>query len=418
MIADKILFDLIEKENKRQIENIELIASENFVSSDIRQSVGSILTNKYAEGYPSKRYYGGCCFVDDIENLAISRAKELFNATYANVQPHSGSQANMAAIMAIIKPGDRILGMDLAHGGHLSHGSKVSFSGIFFDSYSYGVSRESEIIDYDDVMRIAKECRPNLIIAGTSSYSREVDFKKFREIADEVSAYLLCDIAHTAGLVATGFHNSPIDVAHLITSTTHKTLRGPRGGLILAGKDFNIIVNYNNKERTLENAVNSCVFPGTQGGPLVHVIAGKAVAFKEALEDNFKDYIANVIENSKAMAEYFMSEGFRIVSGGTDNHLFLVDLGILGITGADAESMLENVNITLNKNAIPFDSRSPSVASGIRIGSAAITSRGFNRDDSVKVASFIVRALKTKSDTELRKIRQEVIEFISCFGIP
>ncbi|BCR22015.1 Serine hydroxymethyltransferase [Borrelia sp. HM] len=418
MIIDKILFDLIEKENKRQIENIELIASENFVSLDVRQSVGSILTNKYAEGYPSKRYYGGCCFVDDIENLAISRAKELFNATYANVQPHSGSQANMAAIMALIKPGDRILGMDLAHGGHLSHGSKVSFSGILFDSYSYGVSRESEIIDYEDVMRIAKECRPNLIIAGASSYSREVDFKKFREIADEVSAYLLCDIAHTAGLVATGFHNSPIDVAHLTTSTTHKTLRGPRGGLILAGKESNIIVNYNNRERTLENAVNSCVFPGTQGGPLVHVIAGKAVAFREALEDNFKDYISKVIKNSKAMAEYFISEGFRIVSGGTDNHLFLVDLGIVGITGADAESILENVNITLNKNAIPFDSRSPSVASGIRIGSAAITSRGLNRDDSIKVASLIVRALKTKSDTELRRIKQEVIEFISCFSMP
>ncbi|WP_221037757.1 serine hydroxymethyltransferase [Borrelia sp. HM] len=417
-MIDKILFDLIEKENKRQIENIELIASENFVSLDVRQSVGSILTNKYAEGYPSKRYYGGCCFVDDIENLAISRAKELFNATYANVQPHSGSQANMAAIMALIKPGDRILGMDLAHGGHLSHGSKVSFSGILFDSYSYGVSRESEIIDYEDVMRIAKECRPNLIIAGASSYSREVDFKKFREIADEVSAYLLCDIAHTAGLVATGFHNSPIDVAHLTTSTTHKTLRGPRGGLILAGKESNIIVNYNNRERTLENAVNSCVFPGTQGGPLVHVIAGKAVAFREALEDNFKDYISKVIKNSKAMAEYFISEGFRIVSGGTDNHLFLVDLGIVGITGADAESILENVNITLNKNAIPFDSRSPSVASGIRIGSAAITSRGLNRDDSIKVASLIVRALKTKSDTELRRIKQEVIEFISCFSMP
>lgn len=259
-MIDSILFDLIEREAKRERENIELIASENFVSLGVRQAVGSILTNKYAEGYPSKRYYGGCFVVDDIENLAISRAKELFGASYANVQPHSGSQANMAAIMALIKPGDKILGMELSHGGHLTHGSKVSFSGMLFDAYSYGVSRDSEIIDYDDVRRIARECRPNLIIAGASSYSREIDFKKFREIADEVSAYLLCDIAHTAGLVATGFHNSPIDVAHLTTSTTHKTLRGPRGGLILAGKESSMIVNFNNKERTLENAVNSCVF--------------------------------------------------------------------------------------------------------------------------------------------------------------
>ncbi|AAX17924.1 serine hydroxymethyltransferase [Borrelia turicatae] len=417
-MIDSILFDLIEREAKRERENIELIASENFVSLGVRQAVGSILTNKYAEGYPSKRYYGGCFVVDDIENLAISRAKELFGASYANVQPHSGSQANMAAIMALIKPGDKILGMELSHGGHLTHGSKVSFSGMLFDAYSYGVSRDSEIIDYDDVRRIARECRPNLIIAGASSYSREIDFKKFREIADEVSAYLLCDIAHTAGLVVTGFHNSPIDVAHLTTSTTHKTLRGPRGGLILAGKESSMIVNFNNKERTLENAVNSCVFPGTQGGPLMHVIAGKAVAFGEALMDEFKDYISSVIENTKAMAEYFVSEGFRIVSGGTDNHLFLVDLGILGITGADAEKVLESVNIILNKNIIPFDSKNPSVASGIRIGGAAITSRGLNRDDSIEVARFIIRALKTKSDYELKKIKCEVVEFISSFNMP
>ncbi|AHH06665.1 Serine hydroxymethyltransferase [Borrelia crocidurae DOU] len=417
-MIDNILFDLIEREAKRERENIELIASENFVSSDVRQAVGSVLTNKYAEGYPSKRYYGGCSVVDDIENLAISRAMELFGASYANVQPHSGSQANMAAIMSLIKPGDKILGMELSHGGHLTHGSKVSFSGMFFDAYSYGVSRDSEMIDYDDVRNIAKACRPNLIIAGASSYSREIDFKKFREIANEVSAYLLCDIAHTAGLVATGFHNSPIDVAHLTTSTTHKTLRGPRGGLILAGKEFNTMINYNNKERTLDSAVNSCVFPGTQGGPLMHVIAGKAVAFKEALNKEFKDYISRVIENTKAMAEYFISEGLRIVSGGTDNHLFLVDLSGLGITGSDAEKILESVNITLNKNAIPFDSKNPSVASGIRIGAPAITSRGLNRDDSIKVAHFIIRALKTKSTDELRKIKQEVIGFISSFDMP
>ncbi|WP_024654866.1 serine hydroxymethyltransferase [Borrelia hispanica] len=417
-MIDDILFDLIEREAKRERENIELIASENFVSSNVRQAVGSVLTNKYSEGYPSKRYYGGCSVVDDIENLAISRAMELFGASYANVQPHSGSQANMAAIMSLIKPGDKILGMELSHGGHLTHGSKVSFSGMFFDAYSYGVSRDSEMIDYDDVRRIAKACRPNLIIAGASSYSREIDFKKFREIANEVSAYLLCDIAHTAGLVATGFHNSPIDVAHLTTSTTHKTLRGPRGGLILSGRECNTMINYNNKERTLGSAVNSCVFPGTQGGPLMHVIAGKAVAFKEALNKEFKDYISRVIENTKAMAEYFISEGLRIVSGGTDNHLFLVDLSDLGITGADAEKILESVNITLNKNAIPFDSKNPSVASGIRIGAPAITSRGLKRDDSIKVAHFIVRALKTKSADELRKIKQEVIGFISSFDMP
>ncbi|AHH03596.1 Serine hydroxymethyltransferase [Borrelia nietonii YOR] len=417
-MIDSILFDLIEREAARERENIELIASENFVSSDVRRAVGSILTNKYAEGYPSKRYYGGCFVVDDIESLAISRARELFGANYANVQPHSGSQANMAAIMALIKPGDRILGMELSHGGHLTHGSKVSFSGMLFDAYSYGVSRESEMIDYDDVRKIAKECRPNLIIAGASSYSREIDFKKFREIADEVSAYLLCDVAHTAGLIATGFHNSPIDVAHLTTSTTHKTLRGPRGGLILAGRESSIIVNYNNKERKLEDAVNSCVFPGTQGGPLMHVIAGKAVAFREALMEDFKDYISRVINNTKAMAECFISEGFRIVSGGTDNHLFLVDLGVLGITGVDAEKVLESVNITLNKNAIPFDSKNPSVTSGIRIGAAAITSRGLNRDDSIRVAHFIIRALKTKSADELKKIKREVIEFISSFDMP
>ncbi|AHH10784.1 serine hydroxymethyltransferase [Borrelia coriaceae] len=417
-MEDKILFDLIEMETKREREHIELIASENFVSLAVRQAVGSILTNKYAEGYPSKRYYGGCFVVDDIENLAISRAIELFGASYANVQPHSGSQANMAAIMALIKPGDRILGMELSHGGHLTHGSKVSFSGMLFDAYSYGVSRESEMIDYDDVMRIAKECRPNLIIAGASSYSREIDFKKFREIADEVSAYLLCDIAHTAGLIATGFHNSPVDVAHLTTSTTHKTLRGPRGGLILGGRESSMIVNYNNKERVLQDAVNSCVFPGTQGGPLMHVIAGKAVAFGEALKENFKDYISKVIENTKAMAEYFIAEGFRIVSGGTDNHLFLVDLSVLGITGADAERILEGVNITLNKNTIPFESKSASVASGIRIGAAAITSRGLNKDNSIKVADFIIRTLKTKSADELKIIKREVVEFISSFDMP
>ncbi|UER67761.1 serine hydroxymethyltransferase [Borrelia sp. BU AG58] len=417
-MLDKDLFDLIEKEYTREKENIGLIASENFVSSNVRKAVGSILTNKYAEGYPLKRYYGGCFVVDEVENLAIARVKELFGANYANVQPHSGSQANMAAIMSLINPGDRVLGMELSHGGHLTHGSKVSFSGIFFDAYAYGVSRDTETIDYDEVRKIARECRPNLIIAGASSYSREIDFKKFRQIADEVSAYLLCDIAHTAGLVAAELHNSPINVAHITTSTTHKTLRGPRGGLILSGKESGKIVKSNKKERALESAINSCVFPGTQGGPLMHVIAGKAVAFGEALRAEFKDYISKVIENTKAMADYFSAEGFRIVSGGTDNHLFLLDLGVLGMTGAEAEKILEGVNITLNKNAIPFDSKIPSVASGIRIGGAAITSRGLNKDDSFRVASFINRALKTKSESELMGIKKEVIEFISSFNMP
>ncbi|AAC66951.1 serine hydroxymethyltransferase [Borreliella burgdorferi] len=417
-MRDDQIFNLIEKEKLREREHIELIASENFTSLEIRQAVGSILTNKYAEGYPLNRYYGGCSFIDEIETLAISRAKELFGAKYANVQPHSGSQANMAAIMALISPGDRILGMQLSHGGHLTHGSRVNFSGIFFNTYFYGVSRDSELIDYDEVLKIAKDCRPNLIIAGASSYSREIDFKKFREIADDVSAYLLCDIAHIAGLIVAGFHNSSIDVAHLTTSTTHKTLRGPRGGIILSGKDFDKLVNFNGKEKPLFNAVNSTVFPGTQGGPLVHVIAGKAIAFKEALQESFKEYIANVIKNTKVMAEYFKSEGFRIVSGGTDNHLFLVDLSSSDLTGADAEKLLESVNITLNKNAIPFDKKSPSLASGIRIGGAAITSRGLNESDSLNVAKFIVRALKAKSDIELKQIKKEVVRFIRDFDMP
>ncbi|QMU99364.1 aminotransferase class I/II-fold pyridoxal phosphate-dependent enzyme [Borrelia sp. A-FGy1] len=417
-MIDRDVFDLIEREYKRERESIKLIASENFVSSNVRKAVGSILTNKYAEGYPLKRYYGGCFVVDEIENLAISRARKLFGANYANVQPHSGSQANMAAIMALINPGDRILGMELSHGGHLTHGSRVSFSGIFFNTYSYGVSRDTETIDYDEVMDLAKKYRPNLIIAGASSYSREIDFKKFRQIADEVSAYLLCDIAHTAGLVVTGFHNSPVDVAHLTTSTTHKTLRGPRGGLIISGKEFKRMVSSNMKERSLETSIDACVFPGIQGGPLMHVIAGKAIAFGEALRDDFRNYISKVIENTKIMADYFSAEGFRIVSGGTDNHLFLVDLGVLGITGADAEKILEGVNITINKNTIPFDSRNPSITSGIRVGAAAITSRGLDKDDALKVASLIIRALKAKSEGEYRKIKREVIEFISSFSMP
>ncbi|QFI14705.1 serine hydroxymethyltransferase [Borrelia sp. CA_690] len=417
-MRDDQIFNLIEKEKLREKEHIELIASENFTSLEIRQAVGSVLTNKYAEGYPLNRYYGGCAFIDEIETLAISRAKELFGAKYVNVQPHSGSQANMAAIMALISPGDKILGMQLSHGGHLTHGSRVNFSGIFFNTYFYGVSRDSELIDYDEVLKIARDCRPNLIIAGASSYSREIDFKKFREIADDVSAYLLCDIAHIAGLIAAGFHNSSIDVAHLTTSTTHKTLRGPRGGIILSGKDFDELVNFNGKEKALFSAVNSTVFPGTQGGPLVHVIAGKAIAFREALQENFKEYIANVIKNTKVMAEYFKSEGFRIVSGGTDNHLFLVDLSSLDITGADAEKLLEGVNITLNKNAIPFDKKSPSLASGVRIGGAAITSRGLNEADSLNVAKFVVRALKAKSDIELKQIKKEVVKFIRDFDMP
>ncbi len=364
-------------EIERQNDHIELIASENFVSKAVMAAMGSPLTNKYAEGYPGKRYYGGCEFVDMAENLAIERAKELFGCTYANVQPHSGAQANMAVQFALLQPGDTMLGMNLAHGGHLTHGSPVNMSGAYYNIVPYGVNEEG-FIDYDEVLRIAKESKPKLIIAGASAYARKIDFKRFREIADEVNAYLMVDMAHIAGLVAAGLHESPIPYAHVTTTTTHKTLRGPRGGMILSSEEF-----------ATEMKLNKCVFPGIQGGPLMHVIAAKAVCFKEALDPSFKEYAKNVIRNAEALANGLMKRGFTIVSGGTDNHLMLVDLQNKGVTGKDAEHLLDAANITCNKNTIPNDPASPFVTSGIRLGTAAVTTRGMNTEDMDVIAEAI-----------------------------
>lgn len=401
--ADEELWDAVYKEEERQIENIELIASENYVSKAVMAAQGSILTNKYAEGYPGKRYYGGCEYIDVIENLAINRVKELFGAKYANVQPHSGSQANTAAYMALINPGDKVLGMDLTHGGHLTHGSPVNFSGKTYEFHSYGVDKETEQIDYDHIRAIAKEVSPKLIVAGASAYGRKIDFEKFKEIADEVGAKLMVDMAHIAGLVASGLHQNPVPYADVVTSTTHKTLRGPRGGIILTN------------DKDLAKKINSAIFPGIQGGPLEHVIAGKAVAFKEDLNPDFKVYSEQIIKNAKAMAKVFnIVEDIRIVSGGTDNHLLLLEVTDLGMNGKEAEAILDSVKITVNKNTIPFETLSPFKTSGIRIGTPAITTRGFKEDDAAKVAELIVRALTHKDDADaLAQIRNEVHELTS-----
>jgi len=379
-ICDSEIDNLIKEELDRQKNTIELIASENFTSKAVMEAMGSILTNKYSEGYPSKRYYGGCEVVDKIETLAINRAKELFGAEHANVQAHSGSQANMAVYMSVLNPKDVILGMDLSAGGHLTHGSKVNFSGRLFDFQSYGVNSDG-LIDYDNVLKIALECRPKMIVAGASAYSRLLDFKKFREIADEVGAYLMVDMAHIAGLVAAKLHESPVDYADFVTSTTHKTLRGPRGGLILCKKEF-------------ATKIDKTIFPGIQGGPLEHIIAGKAVCFKEALDPSFKEYIKNVLDNTKILAEELKNLDFKIVSNGTDNHLFLVDLTNKGVTGKEAETILENIGITVNKNSIPNELLSPFITSGIRLGTAAITTRGFRQEDMKVIAAIINEALK------------------------
>lgn len=376
-IFDPEIAEAIRLEIGRQKSHIELIASENLVSKAVMSAMGSPLTNKYAEGYPSNRYYGGCEFVDIAENLAIERVKKLFGCEYANVQPHSGAQANMAAFYAMVKPGDNVLGMSLAHGGHLSHGSKVNISGKYFNSFTYGVNEEG-YIDYDEVLKLAKECRPALIVCGASAYAREIDFKRFREIADETGAYLMADIAHVAGLVAGGVHMSPIPYAHVTTSTTHKTLRGPRGGMILS-----------NAENAEKFNFNKAVFPGIQGGPLMHVIAAKAVCFKEALQDDFKVYAQNVVKNASVLADALIERGFEIFSGGTDNHLMLVDLRNLGVTGKDCEKMLDAANITCNKNAIPNDPTPANITSGIRLGTPAITSRGMNENDMHVIAEAI-----------------------------
>ncbi|HAK58125.1 MAG TPA: serine hydroxymethyltransferase [Lachnospiraceae bacterium] len=375
--ADPEVAKAMELETERQNDHIELIASENFVSKAVMAAMGSTLTNKYAEGYPGKRYYGGCQYVDMVEELARERAKKLFNCTYANVQPHSGAQANMAVFFALVKPGETVMGMNLDHGGHLSHGSPANISGTYYNIVPYGVD-DSGFIDYDEVRRIAKECKPKMIIAGASAYCRKIDFKLFREIADEVGAYLMVDIAHIAGLVASGYHESPIPYAHVTTTTTHKTLRGPRGGMILSSEEF-----------ANEHKLNKAIFPGTQGGPLMHVIAAKAVCFGEALKPEFKEYGKGIIDNAQALCKGLMNRGIDIVSGGTDNHLMLVDLVKKGLTGKEVEVWLDDANITANKNTIPNDPQSPFVTSGIRLGSAAVTSRGFKTDDMDKVAEAI-----------------------------
>ena len=407
MNADYEIYEALKNETKRQDENIELIASENFVSKAVLEAQGSILTNKYAEGYPGKRYYGGCEFIDKIEDLAIERLKKLFNAKFANVQPHSGSQANMAAIRALIKEGDKILGMSLDAGGHLTHGYKLSFSGKDYQAYTYGVDIETGLINYEKVEKIAKEVKPQLIIAGASAYSRKIDFKKFREIADEVGAYLLVDMAHIAGLCATGFHQNPIVFADVVTSTTHKTLRGPRGGIILT----------NNEE--IAKKIDKEVFPGCQGGPLMHVIAAKAVAFKEALDPSYKIYIENVVKNSKILAKTLQNLGYFIISGGTDNHLLMVDVkSKLGIIGLDAQKILESVNITCNKNSIPGDTEKPAYCSGIRLGTPAMTTRGFKEKEFIKVGNLIDQALINKNNPEkLKEIKNKVIELTNKFPL-
>ncbi|WP_088009595.1 serine hydroxymethyltransferase [Indiicoccus explosivorum] len=394
---DREVFEAMEAERGRQEANIELIASENFVSEAVMEAQGSVLTNKYAEGYPGKRYYGGCEFVDVAENLARDRAKKLFGAEHANVQPHSGSQANMAVYMAALEPGDTVLGMNLSHGGHLTHGSPVNFSGIQYNFVEYGVDKETQRIDYDVVRELAKEHKPKMIVAGASAYPREIDFAKFREIADEIGAYLMVDMAHIAGLVAAGLHQNPVPHAHFVTSTTHKTLRGPRGGLILTTEEF-------------AKKVDEKIFPGIQGGPLMHVIAAKAVAFGEALQPEFNDYIQQVVANSKALAEALQAEGIDVVSGGTDNHLLLIDLRSLGLTGKVAEHALDEVQITTNKNTIPFDPESPFVTSGIRIGTAAVTSRGFKEEDMKETASIIASILK---DIENEEVKREAAERVA-----
>ncbi len=389
-LFDKEIAQAMEKELERQRDHIELIASENLVSKAVMSAMGSPLTNKYAEGYPGKRYYGGCEYVDVVEQLAIDRAMKLFGCTYANVQPHSGAQANMAVYFALVKPGDTVMGMNLAHGGHLTHGSPVNMSGSYHKIVPYGVD-ENGFIDYDEVERIAKECKPKMIIAGASAYARKIDFKKFREIADEVGAFLMVDMAHIAGLVAAGQHESPIPYAHVTTTTTHKTLRGPRGGMILSSKEF-----------ADEYKLNKAIFPGIQGGPLMHVIAAKAICFKEALDPSFKEYGKNVVLNANALANGLMSRGFQLVSGGTDNHLLLVDLQNKGVTGKDTEKLLDAANITCNKNAVPNDPTSPFVTSGIRLGTPAVTTRGMNIKDMDVIAEAIAMLIE---DVDANKVK-------------
>ncbi|MGF6128268.1 glycine hydroxymethyltransferase [Pseudomonas frederiksbergensis] len=402
---DPAVARLIDRERNRQETHLELIASENYVSEEVLQAQGSVLTNKYAEGYPGKRYYGGCKVVDEIENLAIERARKLFNCEYVNVQPHSGSQANQAVFLAVLEPGDTILGMSLAHGGHLTHGASVNFSGKFYKAFSYGLEKESETLDYAEMEALAREHRPKMIIAGASAYSRTIDFPRFRKICDEIGAYLMVDMAHYAGLIAAGVYPSPVGIADFITSTTHKTLRGPRGGLILAKAQYAALLD-------------KTIFPVYQGGPLMHVIAAKAVAFNEALSDSFKHYQQRVINNARTMADILTRRGLRVVSGGTDCHMFLLDLRSMNITGKDAEALLESAHVTLNKNAIPDDPQKPAITSGIRIGTPALTTRGFGEAECAEVANLIADLLEQPNNAALLdNTRRRVMHLCECFPV-
>lgn len=417
MKRDTQIFDLIEAEKNRQINGLELIASENFVSDQVLEAAGSILTNKYAEGFPGKRYYGGCEVVDQVEQLAIDRAKELFGAEYANVQPHSGSQANTAVYAAVLKPSDKILGFDLSHGGHLTHGSPVNFSGKLYNPVFYGVKEETGTIDYDHVLEMAQKEKPKLIIAGASAYSRDIDYKKFREIADSVDALLLADMAHPAGLIAKGLLSDPIPHCHIVTTTTHKTIRGPRGGMILMGKDFDNPFGLklkNGNLKKMSTLLNSAVFPGNQGGPLEHIIAAKAVAFGEALTDEFLHYMVQVKKNAAVMAQAFMDKGYKVISGGTDNHMLLIDLRNKNISGKKAEDALGKAGITVNKNMVPFDDKSPFVTSGIRVGTAAVTTRGLKEDDMEPIVDFIDQVITNSEDeNRLAALEAEVQKMMS-----
>ena len=420
MQRDQIIFDLIQDEKERQINGLELIASENFVSEQVMEATGSVLTNKYAEGYPNKRYYGGCEVVDVVEQIAIDRAKQLFGAEYVNVQPHSGSQANAAVYQAVLNPGDKILGFDLSHGGHLTHGSPVNFSGKLYKTSFYGVEKETGVLNYDKIQETATKERPNLIIAGASAYSRDIDFKRFREIADSVGALLMADISHPAGLIAKGILNDPIPHCHFVTTTTHKTLRGPRGGIIMIGKDFDNpfgITIKNGSLKKMSAMIDSAVFPGNQGGPLEHVIAAKAIAFGEALTDEFLTYQIQVKKNAATMAAAFMKKGYEIISGGTDNHMMLIDLRNKNISGKDAEQALVKAEITVNKNMVPFDDKSPFVTSGIRIGTAAVTTRGLKENDMAGIVDLIDEVILNFEDEEvLESVAERVNDLMS--GLP
>lgn len=406
-MKDTAIFEMIQKERDRQLYNIELIASENYVSKDVLEAAGSILTNKYAEGYPGKRYYGGCVHVDEIEDLARKRAKELFGAEHANLQPHSGSQANMGVYLSVLEPGDTVLGMNLTAGGHLTHGHPMNFSGILYNFVDYGVNKETEVIDYEEVRAKAKEVQPKLIVAGASAYSRVIDFAKLREIADEVGAYLMVDMAHIAGLVAAGVHPSPVPHAHFVTTTTHKTLRGPRGGMILCKEEFAAVLDKK-------------VFPGMQGGPLMHIIAAKGVCLYEAMQPEFKEYAKQVVKNMQVLADTLKAEGFRIVSGGSDNHVALVDVkSSIGLSGKLCEKLLDEAGITCNKNTIPFDPEKPFVTSGIRLGTAAMTTRGFKEEEFKQVALWIAKVLKNADDAQLREeVKAEVRALTEKFPLP